>query len=109
LSVGSADLVHLDTRRRQLANQPEAIGAATLDANRDQFAELGHPRPQLRVSGQGCLERGDAEETPGGVDDGGDVFILVGVDTADDEAVRVWHHVGVPFRSHGSGPEHGCW
>lgn len=59
--VGSADLVHLDAGRRQLASQPKAIGAAPLDADRHQFAELGHPRSQLDISGQCCIECGDVE------------------------------------------------
>jgi hypothetical protein len=90
-------LQHLDAGLAEVAGDPGAVAAGAFNTDQAHIAKAAQPAGQRPVAGAGGGERLGAKQHPGGVDDGGDVQVLVGVDAADDNPAGRWDagHVGL--------------
>jgi hypothetical protein len=86
LAVRSVDLDHCDFDAGEVAGESCSPRSAALDAHSADLAVAGQPSMQLLVARGGGRELSDAEESADLVEGGGDVLILVGVDTASHSA-----------------------
>src|SRR5512132_4394012 len=83
-AVGPVNLGDLDPGLAEVAGDAGAVAAGALDPDQAHVTEAAQPADQGAVAGAGGGERLGPQQHPGGVEHGGDVQVLVGVDPADD-------------------------
>ena len=94
LAVRAVHLHDVDVFAHQMAREARAIGAGAFHADPHEGAGRPHPREQAPIALRRRRERRRAEDPPRGVDDRGDVEVLVRVDAARD-ALDVFSHAGI--------------
>jgi len=86
-----------DAGRGDVAGQPGAVTASSLDADQAHGHEPAQPAQQAGVAGRGGGELLDAEQPADGIQRGGDVRIGVGVHAAGDGACFSYDGHSHPF------------
>ncbi len=96
--VGCRHVQHRDASFLHGAQQPRAIAARAFDADALKAPEGPHPGEHLAIPLPGGREAFHAKKPVNMVDDRGDVQILVGIDTTDNERIHS-HGLAPSFRN----------
>jgi len=84
LAVLPIDLHDLDALANQEPGQPSTVAAGAFHPDRLELAVTAQPAQQGGMAGRLGRESGMTQQSAGGIEDGGVVEVLVGVDPADD-------------------------
>jgi hypothetical protein len=96
LAVRTVHLHDPDASRGDMTGQARAVAARPFDADQGDGPEPAQPAEQAGVSGRADRELLDAEQSPDGIQRGGDVHVGVGVHAAGDGACLYDGHA-IPF------------
>lgn len=99
-AIRCGDFQDLDTGGLEEAQQARAVGAGAFHAHAADVADGAHPGQHRPVAGPGGGKELHSQNPVAAVDDRGDVQVLVGVHTTDDD--RRMGHGNSAGRCHGA-------